>query len=101
MYKEANELFASLGVRDALIIIGTSCNVFPIDRYLSNGNVYKVFSAMEFPKHLEEILFDKIYLGSCTEIFSDIKMAVEERNRKVVNIPSVAPMKKKRRPLLR
>lgn len=68
-YKKACKILKNLGKTDMLIVIGTSCNVFPIQEYISNGRVLKIFNNMEIPvsfKHNGNIqLFDHVYLESC------------------------------------
>ena len=78
-YPNAFRLLKSLGRGDALVVLGTSCTVFPIDMFLENGRVFKVFSALDFPESLAENLFDKIILGPCSATIEDVIKVTEEK----------------------
>lgn len=78
-YQRTCKLLKSLGKTDVLAVIGTSCNVFSLNEYISNGRVLKIFNAMEIPEAFKNngnmALFDYVYLESCeTAIEKIIKL---------------------------
>lgn len=76
-YEPTLKLLESLGRGDTLIVLGTSCKVFPLESVLENGRVRKIYSGLDFPTSLSRDLLDHIILGPCTEVLSDIIQWVE------------------------
>lgn len=72
LYPQTHKMLKELGKDDVLVVIGTSCSVFPIKEYLGNMMPYKIFSALEMPEDISEAYFDKIYLEPCTEAIEKI-----------------------------
>jgi NAD-dependent deacetylase len=79
LYPQTVKLLKSLGRGDALVVAGTSCAVFPLEKYLANMRPYKVFTALEMPKDIARELFDDVILEPCTAAIDAIKAAVGER----------------------
>ncbi len=95
-----DKLLNTLGGHDALIIIGTSCNVFPIKKYLQYKiNVQNLF-CLGISRTLKEVIFDKIILSPCTESFNQIKDAVSQNIDKVNAFPRVELKKRKKKSTL-
>ncbi len=83
LYPETYKLLHSLSSRDALIVIGTSCTVFPIKSVVQKEKPLKVFSALTFPVTLDQKYFDKMFLGKCTDVIQNIIDYVNPENLKI------------------
>ncbi len=76
-YEPVLKELLDLGRNDVLIVLGTSCKVFPLNDVLANERVRKIFSGLDFPPSLSRDLFDDIFIGLCTATLDNIRGAVE------------------------
>jgi len=88
-YEEVIYLLESLSTDDALVVMGTSCSVFPIHYFLEKPEPYKIFSALDLPAKLLTIPIDEIILDRCTVAIDGIISVIEKFrsvNREVLEI---------------
>ena len=77
LYADVYKLLTSLTRKDALLVIGTSCSVFPIHEFTRNKKSYQIYSAMELSDSVKIEDFDNILLGRCSATIKEIKAVVE------------------------
>jgi len=94
MYEPVLKTLKSLSRRDVLVVMGTSCTVFPIEPILHNGSVKKIFSGLQLPENVHEALWDHVILGQCTETIKHIKTIVEEHHKDLTDNPPPKPMER-------
>lgn len=81
-YEDTIRLLESLDINDALIVMGTSCSVFPIHYFLEKKRVYKIYSALELPGKIPQSDLDEIVLEKCTTAIDKIIQFVDKRKNK-------------------
>lgn len=89
-YEATLKLLESLGTKDTLIVLGTSCKVFPLETVLENGRVRKIYSGLDFPASLSPDLFDRVILGPCTEVLGRVEWQRKIRLMQIEG-PDLAP----------
>ena len=77
LYPTVMKLLKSLTNGDVLLVLGTSCTVFPLEQFLRNTRPFKVFNALEMPEGIDPVLFDKVYLEPCTSAIGKIRADVD------------------------
>lgn len=87
MYEPTLKELEQMDRRDLFIVIGTSCQVFPLDSILRNGRVHKVYSGLEFPTDAPRDLYDDVVLGPCTETILTLRKLADEVDKRLRDSP--------------
>ena len=95
LYPLTYKMLASLNEKDALIIVGSSCSVFPIWEFLGK-NAYKIYSALEMSKYVEQEKFDVVILDKCSTAISKIREMTEKKMKEYEDNPPKATVRKKK-----
>lgn len=93
-YEQTLKLLATMGRRDLFVVLGTSCQVFPLAEVLENGRVRKVYSSLDKPQNDSNVKcrmaqFDHIVLGPCTDTLHEIRKLADDFDEQLRNYPPV------------